>query len=124
MRGQITIEYLVIFVILLILFTSISVNLMNESMASTLEVQRVDMIRAAGVVVGSAAESLRYQGSGARSTASIRAPPDCDYTVGASSIAVNCDDDNYDQSMAFSGITFKAATIGRNKLVQIQLSKS
>lgn len=90
MKGQITIEYLIIIVLLLILFTNISMDLAADSMEKTLYVQTNQTIRVAEMSVQDAVGSLTYQGAGARRSVQLRAPADCRYLFNATQFRVNC----------------------------------
>ncbi len=126
MKGQISIEYLIIFVILLILFTNVSIDLMNSSMESTLSLQKEEMLNTAKILINDAVESMRYQGSGARRTIQLRAPPNCYYTITANQITATCGTDSKLLGPATlpSGVSYTAGRIGGNELAPVQILRS
>lgn len=89
-KGQLTVEYLIILVTMLLLFSSISSDLMEFSLRSTVELQTGEMIRAANLVLENSVNAIKLQGPGAKKTIYLRAPSDCDYVVGSGQITLDC----------------------------------
>jgi len=85
------IEYMVILVIMLLLFNSISLDLINTSTEDAAFLQIAEMINVSKIVIADATEMISLQGTGARKTVQIRAPPDCDYIWVLNVIRVQCD---------------------------------
>ena len=81
MKGQITVEYLIILVIMTLLFYSVSMDLMSYSLGNSMQVQTNEIIRLTESNLLSAASSLSLQAQGAKTTVKARASPDCDFIV-------------------------------------------
>ena len=89
-KGQLTVEYLIILVAMLLLFSSISSDLMEFSLRNTIELQTGEMIRAADLVLESSVDAMNLQGPGAKKTVYLRAPSDCDYMISSYKIVTEC----------------------------------
>ncbi len=108
------IEYMVILVIMLLLFNSISLDLINTSTEDAVFLQIAETINASKMVVSDSSKMVSLQGSGAKKIVQLRAPPDCDYIMGVNVITVECNPNSrfYDnftgQSITpgLSGITY------------------
>lgn len=85
------IEYMVILVIMLLLFNSISLDLINASTEDAAFLQIAEMINVSKMVVSDTTRMISLQGSGAKKIVQLRAPPDCDYVLDLNVIAVECD---------------------------------
>lgn len=92
-KGQLTIEFLMILVIMLILFNAVSMDLANSSVSEAQRVQAGEAVKMATAVFNSTLEAFRFQGSGAKASISLRAPPDCEYRIFDSIISVYCSGD-------------------------------
>jgi len=90
-KAQLMIEYMVILVIMLLLFNSISLDLINTSTEDATFLQIAEMINSSKIVVLDAAKMISLQGAGAKKIVLLRAPPDCDYVSGVNTIIVQCD---------------------------------
>jgi hypothetical protein len=110
-KAQLMIEYMVILVIMLLLFNSISLDLVNTSTEDASFLQIAETINVSKMVVSDSAKIISLQGSGAKKIIKLRAPPDCDYVLSLNVIAVECDPisrfyDNFTgQSITQSAIT-------------------
>ncbi|MFW5902317.1 MAG: hypothetical protein ACOCTT_00305 [archaeon] len=89
-KGQLTIEYLLILTVLIILFTSISMDLMDFSSQGTLQIQTEQLSEIHGSTLRNNAESISLQGTGAKQTITITAPPDCGYNLESNKLTLNC----------------------------------
>ncbi len=89
-KGQLTLEYLLMLAVLLILFTSISMELMDFSSEETLQIQTEQMKEIHGSTLINNAESLSLQAPGAKQSITVTAPPDCGYQVGENIIELDC----------------------------------
>jgi|GEM_PF-5955670 len=89
-RGQLTIEYLLILTILIILFTSISMDLMDFSSQETLQIQTEQLSEIHGSTLRNNAEVINLQGSGSKQTILITAPPDCGYNLQNTRLVLKC----------------------------------
>lgn len=101
-KGQLTIEYLFILVILILLFTNISTDLMQFTSENTLEIQTEQIHKTHNHTLNSMIQSMSIQGPGARQTIAINTPPHCEYGVSASEITLDCMDT---PSEAYTGTT-------------------
>jgi len=84
------IEYMIILVIMLLLFNSISLDLVNTATEDASFLQMAEMINASKMVISDATKIVALQGSGAKRTVQLRAPPDCDYVLNIGSISTQC----------------------------------
>jgi hypothetical protein len=78
-KAQLTIEYMIILVIMLLLFNSVSMDLINTAQEDSGKLQTAEMVSSAKMILSDAYKIISLQGSGAKKTVAIRAPPDCDY---------------------------------------------
>lgn len=90
-KGQLTVEYLIILVAMLLIFSSVSSDLMEFSLRTTIELQTGEMIRASSLVLENSVNAVNLQGPGAKKTVYLRAPSDCDYVVSSSQIELDCE---------------------------------
>lgn len=90
-KAQLMIEYMVILVIMLLLFNSISLDLINTSTEDAAFLQIAEMVNASKIVVSDAAKMISLQGTGAKRIVQLRAPPDCNYVWNLNVISVQCD---------------------------------
>lgn len=90
-KGQLTIEFLIILVAMLLLFSAISMDLIEFSLTNTLEIQTAEMVRSTKLILNSSVNSINLQGPGARRTLYIRAPSDCDFIVNPTFIELECE---------------------------------
>lgn len=100
-KGQLTLEFLIILVVMFLLFSTISSDLIEFSLTNTLEIQTAEMVRSTNLMLNSSATSLVFQGPGAVRTVYIRAPSDCDFIVNPNDIELECEEgsasyDDYD----------------------------
>ncbi len=89
-KGQLTVEYLIILVTMILLFSSISMDLIQYSLAESTEMQTGEMINAAEYTVMGAVNQVKIQGPGAKKTVLVRASPDCSYDVSSTQIVASC----------------------------------
>jgi len=92
MKAQLTIEYLIILVIMLLLFSSITMDLVNTSEKDAMALQTAEMVGSAKMILSDAFNIISLQGIGAKKTVNLRAPPDCSYTQATpNTISLQCD---------------------------------
>ena len=125
---------MMVLVIMLLLFNSVTLDLVNTSISDTNEIQAAEMVNASRIIVSDAVSIISMQGSGAKKTITIRAPPDCDYTVAATMIGVQCapnspiySDFNGQVIYALptgSSLSFTGTTIASGKLGTVAVSRS
>ena len=89
-RAQITVEYLIILVIMVLLFTGISMDLSNYSLSNAMQVQTSQLIKSANYSLLNYAGMMQIQGAGSSRTVSIRAPSDCIFQIKTTHIRVSC----------------------------------
>lgn len=89
-KGQLTIEYLIILVVLLILFTSVSMDLMTFSTENTLEIQTKETMKVHDQLLNQTQSTLALQAQGAKKTLALKAPADCGYNISTDHITLNC----------------------------------
>ncbi len=89
-KGQLTIEYLLILVILIMLFTSISTDLMDFASTNTLQIQTEQAINIHNTTLHNTVNIVALQAEGAKQTITLNTPPDCEYLVSDSSITLQC----------------------------------
>lgn len=89
-KGQLTIEYLLILVVLIILFTNVSTDLMDFTSSNTLQIQTKEIEKAHNQTLYNTMNSLSVQAPGARQTLVLNTPPDCAYEINADRISLNC----------------------------------
>ena len=90
MKGQITVEFLIILAVMTLLFSSISLDLSNYALKNALVTQSEVLASEANSVLVGAFNQVYLQGSGASKTVSIRAPADCNFTVNPTNVGVTC----------------------------------
>jgi len=76
-RGQLTIEFLIILVIMVLLFTGISLDLVGSAVDDSIYIQTSQLLNSAEFMISSTQKNLLLQGSGARKTLIIHAPKLC-----------------------------------------------
>lgn len=103
-RGQITVEYLVVLVVMILLFTSVSMDLTDFSLQNAMQSQTNQLIRASEHALASSVDAVKYQGPGATRTVSVRAPSDCSFTVSPKELTAVCRDSSF--SANYSGTKF------------------
>jgi hypothetical protein len=108
-KAQITVEYLIILVTMLILFSSVSMNLIQYSLTTASEAQTGEMIRAANSSLSGAINAVSVQGTGAKKTVLVRASPDCDFFVRLDSVVATCEPTSASY-LKYDGAVF--ATVG------------
>ncbi len=94
MKAQLTIEYLIILVIMLLLFNSITMDLINTSENDTMALQTAEMVGSAKMILSDAFNIMSLQGVGAKKIVNLRAPPDCSYiqaVANSNIINLQCD---------------------------------
>jgi len=89
-KGQLTMEYLIVLTVLVILFTSISTELMEFSSQETLQVQTEQISEIHGSTLINNAESIELQAPGARKSLTITTPPQCSYQIDPQEITLIC----------------------------------
>lgn len=90
MKGQLTIEFIMILAIVFILFDAISLDLISSSTSDSIIIQNSEIAKMASIAINSTAEAFRFQGSGAKTSLFLRAPSDCDYLIYLGNITLSC----------------------------------
>ena len=90
-KGQLTIEFLIILVVMLLLFSGISLDLITSSLEDAFDIQTGEMIKSADFLVKDSVDNLLLHGSGAKKTIVLRAPSECNYAVSSKKIIVECE---------------------------------
>ncbi|MEM4222293.1 MAG: hypothetical protein QW097_02590 [archaeon] len=90
MKGQITIEYLVILAISLLIFSTISLNLALKSADTGILLEANSLVKASDTKVKQAVNFLKTQGSGSKVTILLKAPYDCAYVLNNNNITASC----------------------------------
>ena len=134
MKAQLTIEYMMILVIMLLLFNSITLDLVNTSISDTNEIQTAEMVNISRIIVSDAVGIISMQGSGAKKNVTLRAPSDCDYMITATTIGVQCESTSPTYSKfndqviyalpAGSSLSFTGSTIASGKFGTVAVSRS
>ena len=91
MKGQISIEFLVVLGLMIVIFGSISFSLLNSTVADLKKSQTDELTKSMNLLIQNAVEEMQTQGNGARKTILVRAPLDCDYYISSKAIEVYCD---------------------------------
>lgn len=89
-KGQLTIEYLLILVVLIMLFTSVSTDLMDFASRNTFKVQTKELEQIHNTTLHNTVDIVALQATGAKQTLTLQAPSDCSYAITASEITLNC----------------------------------
>ena len=89
-KGQITIEYLIILSLMILLFSSVSMDLISSSLTSTMQVQTGEIIRQTNSTFQNVINELSLQAAGSKTTIKLRASADCDFIVNLNNLSVNC----------------------------------
>ena len=135
-RGQITIEYLIILSIMILLFSSVSMDLINSSLTNTMQVQTGEIIRQTNSTFQNVINELSLQASGSNMTIKLRSSADCDFIVYSNYLVTSC----FPESASFkqfnntklaeapSGITYNCLTcsgglITNEEMQIVQISK-
>ncbi|MEM0372338.1 MAG: hypothetical protein QXO69_00630 [archaeon] len=105
-RAQITIEYLVVLVVMILLFTSVSMDLTDFSLQNAMQSQTASLIAVSEHALLSSVEAVKYQGPGAVRSVSVRAPSDCSFIVGEKEVAVDCPATSFSKN--YTGVKFAA----------------
>lgn len=111
-KAQLTIEYLVILVIMLLLFNGVTLDLLSTSVTYTERIQTSEMMNATKLTITDAMNLVSLQGSGAKKTVSARAPPDCDYVIdviGQGIISLACEYGTPSYNGGFNGLVVASA---------------
>ena len=136
-KGQITVEYLIIIVIMILLFSSVSMELIDFSLTNTMQIQTNEIIRQTNSSFHNAIDELSLQAAGSKTTVKIRSSTDCDFLVSGNSLTTICDSASSSftefEGLAFAiapaGITYTCLTcngglISNGELEIVQISKN
>jgi len=91
-KGQITIEFLIILVIMVLLFTGISLDLIGSTIDDSIYIQTSQLVNTADFMITSTQKNLLLQGKGARKMLIIHAPKLCSFEFVGKIIRLECDD--------------------------------
>ena len=136
MKGQITVEYLVILVIMVLLFTSISMDLSEFSLENAMQMQTNSLMRASESVLLSSVKEVSLQGDGAKKSVSVRAPSDCAFKVMEYYISLDCREASFSSeefdgmriaeidTAAYAGVRYLPITIENGEIGIVQVRKN
>jgi len=110
-KAQLTIEYIVILVIMLLLFNGITLDLISTSLKDTTTIQTAEMVNASRMVMSDAVDIIGLQGSGAKKTIGLRAPPDCDYVLLSNVISLSCKFNSPSYTAGFNGASITPSDV-------------
>ncbi len=89
-KGQITIEYLIILSIMILLFSTVSMDLINASLTNTMQIQTAEIMRQANDTIQNAINQLSLEASGSKATIKLRSSADCDFITHSTYLELNC----------------------------------
>jgi len=89
-KGQLTIEYLLILVILIMLFTSVSTDLMGFASRNTFKIQTKELEQIHNTTLHNTVNIVALQATGAKQTLTLQAPSDCNYSIATLEITLEC----------------------------------
>lgn len=112
-RGQITVEYLIVLVVMILLFTAISMDLADFSLQNAMHSQTNELIRSSEHALLSSVDVVKYQGSGATRTVSVRSPSDCSFIVNDAFVLADCRAGSFSEN--YTGISFAAIPVASVK---------
>ncbi|MBI1974151.1 hypothetical protein HYS54_05030 [Candidatus Micrarchaeota archaeon] len=90
-RGQITIEYIIVIVVVMLLFSGISLDLISDSQKDAREIGRKLQERSVSSLLKSYGEMMSLQGSGGKKVLFLRAPPSCVISVEPAQLREVCE---------------------------------
>ncbi len=90
MKAQVTIEFLIILVVMMLLFSAVTMDLVKTSLENSFQMQTLQAVDSANSSVLSAVKIVSIQPAGAVKSVMLRAPADCNYSVNTKSIALQC----------------------------------
>ncbi len=131
-KGQITIEYLLILVVLIMLFTNVSMDLIQFTSKNTLQMQTKEIEKSHNQTLQHISQSISLQAPGAKQTMLLNTPPDCAYNMTTKNITLECREDTPSEN--YTGETIgkttekvqylNPRTIPRGESAQITLYKT
>lgn len=90
-RGQIALEYVIVIVVIILVFSTVSLDLIGESQSDVKALSRALFERTGKSAIQSAGSLVSLQGAGAKRTIFIRAPPSCVFVVLPDSVVEYCE---------------------------------
>lgn len=118
MRGQISIEYLSVLIVVLIAFMGITLDLMKKSVDNLLEIQDYAIVKANKVVLDSAVSVLKYSPESTK-IVYIRIPPSCNANIDSTSITFFCP--SFTQTYSPGANFLAMETPAPGKLIPVQV---
>lgn len=113
LRGQVSIEFLVILVIMILLFTAVSMQLTDFSLDNSMQMQTKELMKTAENTILSSAVVIGTQGTGATKTVTIRAPSDCDFSVYSDHMQItSCTEGSFSKTASLEGTNFATMPTG------------
>ncbi len=114
MKSQVTVEYLLILVVMLLLFSSVSMNLVEESLKTSMQVQTKQSIAFVNSSLVSAAGLLLTQAEGASVLVEVKAPADCSIEVNNYYLKYVCSgySEEYNGTVVGSGLGVSYSPVG------------
>ena len=102
-KAQLTIEYMIVLVIMMLLFNGITLDLVNTAVTDANKLQLSEMVNSSRIALLDATRIVSLQGSGAKKTVLLRAPPDCAYSVSATTVFLICEANSASFDLGFHG---------------------
>ncbi len=132
MKGQLTVEFIIILAAMLLIFSAVSLDLIDFSLKNAYDTQTSEYFRVANLTLTSSANSIFFQGSGAKKTVYLRASTNCAYVVEATDVVLECKPksssfdkyNNFKFGVSPSGVTYSAGRIESGVLGKIEITKS
>ena len=102
-KAQLTIEYMIVLVIMMLLFNGITLDLVNTAVIDANQLQLSEMVNSSRIALADAAKIVGLQGTGAKKTVLLRAPPDCAYALADNAIYLVCESGSVSSNLGFHG---------------------
>lgn len=94
---------MIVLVIMMLLFNGITLDLVNTAVADANQLQLSEMVNSSRIALADAAKIVGLQGTGAKKTILLRAPPDCSYSLAENVIYLVCDLNSVSSNLGFHG---------------------
>ena len=101
-KAQLTIEYMIVLVIMMLLFNGITLDLVNMAVADANSLQLSEMVNSSRMALADAAKIVGLQGSGAKKTVLLRAPPDCALSSADNVVYLMCEPGSVSYDLGFN----------------------
>lgn len=94
---------MIVLVIMMLLFNGITLDLVNTAVTDANILQLSEMVNSSRMVLTDAVNVVNLQGSGAKKTVLLRAPPDCSYSLAENVIYLVCELNSISSNLGFHG---------------------